>query len=386
MPEIHELFKAMKSKEASDLHLTSNEVPMVRIHADLQPLAGADKIPAETMKTLLFEIIPSLNKEEFEKDGDTDFAYFAEGVGRYRVSYFQERCGPGAVFRLIPERIPSAEELNLPKSVLDLCFLTRGLVLLTGPAGCGKSTTMATMVDYVNQNREDHVITIEDPIEFVHTNNSCLVNQREFRRHTQSFKRALRAALREDPDIVMIGELRDLETFEIALETAETGHLVFGSLHTTTAAATVDRIINQFPADRQSQIRVMLSGSLKGVISQVLCKKVDKGRLAAMEILLVNPAIATAIRESKTYQIPSSIQVGAKQGMRLMNDALLELVRKKLVDPEEALNKAANREEMLEKLQTAGIPVTVPAHESSNGKPAVDGSPVKPALNPASHY
>src|SRR5439155_13900314 len=227
--------------------------------------------------------------------------------------------------------IRTPDELGLPPQVLDLCSLTKGLVLVTGPTGSGKSTTLAALIDYVNQNRTDHIITIEDPIEFVHENKKCLVNQREVHSHTDSFKDALRAALREDPDVVLVGELRDLETIAIAVETAETGHLVFGTLHTTTAASTVDRVIDQFPSDRQSQIRIMLSESLKGVISQTLCKKIGGGRAAALEVLIVTSAVSNLIRESKTFQIASMMQVGKAVGMIGLNDALMELVTKKLV-------------------------------------------------------
>ena len=249
----------------------------------------------------------------------------------------------GAVFRVIPSKILTSDELGLSPQLLQLCHLSKGLVLVTGPTGSGKSTTLCAMVDYINRTRQDHVITIEDPIEFVHDNKQCLINQREVHTHTEGFKDALRAALREDPDIVLVGEMRDLETVAIAIETAETGHLVFGTLHTSTAASTVDRIIDQFPADRQSQIRVMLSESLKGVIAQTLCRKVGGGRIAALEVLIVNTAISNLIREGKTFQIPSMMQVGKALGMQTLNDALADLVRNKLVAPEEAYVKAVDK-------------------------------------------
>jgi twitching motility protein PilT len=249
----------------------------------------------------------------------------------------------GAVFRVIPSRIMTAEELNLSPHVLKLCGLTKGLVLVTGPTGSGKSTTLSAMIDHVNRTRDDHIITMEDPIEFVHPNQRCLVNQREVHTHTASFKDALRAALREDPDVLLVGEMRDLETIAIAIETAETGHLVFGTLHTTTAVSTVDRIIDQFPPERQSQVRVMLSESLKGVIAQTLCRKVSGGRAAALEVLLVNPAISNLIREGKTFQIQSMMQVGKASGMTTLNESLAELVRSGAVAPEEALAKAVDK-------------------------------------------
>ena len=251
--------------------------------------------------------------------------------------------GCGAVFRVIPNKILTAEQLGLSPHILKLCQLNKGLVLVTGPTGSGKSTTLCAMIDYINRTRQEHIITIEDPIEFVHQSQQCLINQREVRTHTDSFKRALRAALREDPDIILVGELRDLETIAIAIETAETGHLVFGTLHTTTAASTVDRVIDQFPADRQAQIRVMLSESLRGVIAQTLCRKIGGGRVAALEVLIATPAISNLIREGKTFQIASMMQVGRGAGMVTLNDALIELVTKKLVSPDEAYAKSVDK-------------------------------------------
>jgi twitching motility protein PilT len=313
------------------------------------------------MHKLLSEIAPKAKWQEFEQCGDADFAYELPGTARFRANYFVDHRGLGAVFRVIPSKILSVTDLGLPPAVMEMCKLSKGLVLVTGPTGSGKSTTLAAMVDHINESRRDHIITIEDPIEFVYPPKSCLINQREVKRHTKSFKAALRAALREDPDIVLIGEMRDLETVEIALETAETGHLVFGTLHTTTAASTVDRLIDQFPADRQDQIRTMLASSLKGVVSQVLCKKIPKGRAAALEILVVNSAVSSCIREAKTFQIPSAMQVGGKIGMRLMNDSLLELVKKKLVDPAEAMMKTTDKQDLMAKLQGAGEIKMAPA-------------------------
>jgi twitching motility protein PilT len=279
-----------------------------------------------------------------------------------------DRKGTGAVFRVIPANILTAEQLGLSPAILQLCRLTKGLVLVTGPTGSGKSTTLCAMVDYINRLRQDHIITIEDPIEFVHENQSCLINQREVHTHTESFKHALRAALREDPDIVLVGEMRDLETVAIAIETAETGHLVFGTLHTTTAASTVDRIIDQFPTDRQSQIRVMLSESLRGVIAQNLCRKIGGGRVAALEVLIITPAIANLIREAKTFQIPSMMQVGKAIGMVSLNDALMDLVTKKLVAPEEAYSKSVDKPGFEAALKRASIVLKAP--QSPPGAPA----------------
>jgi twitching motility protein PilT len=357
MAWIDALFERMVQSGASDLHMTSTLVPMFRLHGDMVPVQGCPVITPEQMQTVLFEIAPADNKKEFGESNDTDFAYELPGQARFRANLFRDHRGPGGVFRQIPSKIASAEQLGLPKAIIDLCHLSKGLVLVTGPTGSGKSTTLAAMIDHINESRAEHIITIEDPIEFVHPSKRCLVNQREVHKHTGSFKRALRAALREDPDIVLVGEMRDLETIEIAIETAETGHLVFGTLHTTTAASTVDRIIDQFPADRQSQIRTMLASSLKGVVAQTLLKKNGGGRVAGLEILIVNNAIGSNIREGKTHQIPSAMQMGGKLGMRLMNDALFELVKSKTVDPVEAYLKAVHKEDLLKKCQSAGIVV-----------------------------
>ena len=325
-PEINVLLRKMFQMGASDLHITSNHRPLIRLHGDMQELSDQPVITPDRMNALLGGIMPPHNAAQFEDTHDTDFAHEIAGLARFRVNVFLDRFGMGAVFRTIPMEIVTAEKLGLSKEILDLCFLSKGLVLVTGPTGSGKSTTLCALVDYINRHRKDHIITIEDPIEFVHQNKNCLINQREVHVHTKSFANALRAALREDPDIVLVGEMRDLETIAIAIETAETGHLVFGTLHTTTAASTVDRIIDQFPADRQSQIRTMLASSLKGVISQTLCKKIGGGRVAAMEVLFVNSAVSNLIREGKIYQIPSVMQTAKGQGMALLNEALFKYV------------------------------------------------------------
>jgi twitching motility protein PilT len=375
MAWIDELFKRMVEVGASDLHMTSGQRPCFRQSGDIVPIDACPAITAEQMQGILLEITPDRNRAEYEQSNDTDFAYEIEGLARFRANLFMDRNGPGAVFRQIPSEVLTAQQLNLPKAALDLCMLSKGLVVVTGPTGSGKSTTLAAMIDHVNKTRSDHIITIEDPIEFVHRQQKCLINQREVHRHTQGFKRALRAALREDPDIVLVGEMRDLETIEIAIETAETGHLVFGTLHTNTAASTIDRIIDQFPADRQNQIRTMLSSSLKGVIAQTLCKKKPKGRVAALEILVVNTAVAANIREGKTHGILSAMQMGGKLGMRLLNDSLLDLVKAGTVDPTEAYVKAVNKEELLNKFQSNGIKADVSVH-------AVE-EPAAPAAPPA---
>ena len=343
-PAIDRLFHLMVAAKASDLHLSSGMAPMVRKDGKIRPLEpDAAPLNHEQMVALLEPIMPEPNRAEFAKRNDTDFAYEIRGLARFRANVFQDRRGRGAVFRVIPAKILSAEDLGLSPAILNLCRLNKGLVLVTGPTGSGKSTTLCAMIDYINKTRDDHIITIEDPIEFVHENKKCLINQREVGTHTAGFKEALRAAMREDPDIMLVGELRDLETVAIAIETAETGHLVFGTLHTTTAASTVDRVIDQFPTEQQAQIRIMLSESLKGVIAQNLCRKIGGGRVAALEVLLVNSAISNLIREAKTFQIPSMMQVGRASGMVALNDALMDLVTKKLVEPEEAYAKSVDK-------------------------------------------
>jgi twitching motility protein PilT len=359
---IDELFRAMCVAGASDLHVSVDLPPMVRKDGQMIPLDinAAPLSPADVTR-LLTEIVPGKNRAEFEQRHDSDFAYDIEGLARFRGNIFMDRKGMGAVFRIIPTKILTAEELGLSAPILQLCKLNKGLVLVTGPTGSGKSTTLCALVDYVNRTRNDHIITIEDPIEFVHETNRCVIHQREVHTHTNSFKDALRAALREDPDIILVGELRDLETVAIAIETAETGHLVFGTLHTTTAISTVDRIIDQFPSDRQAQIRVMLSESLRGVIAQVLCRKIGGGRVAALEVLLVNPAISNLIREGKTFQIASMMQVGKGAGMVTLNDALMELVTKQLTSPEEALAKATDKAGFEALLKRAGAAAHPPS-------------------------
>jgi twitching motility protein PilT len=369
-PRIDTLFRAMVDVGASDLHLSVGSAPMVRKDGRMQPLDPAMAPLTGPMVTeLLAPILPDKNRQEFAERHDTDFAYEIPGLARFRSNVFEDRRGPGAVFRVIPARILTAEQLGLSPHIMQLCHLSKGLVLVTGPTGSGKSTTLCAMVDYVNRVRQDHIITIEDPIEFVHENQSCLINQREVGTHTESFKGALRAALREDPDILLVGELRDLETVAIAIETAETGHLVFGTLHTTTAASTVDRIIDQFPADRQAQIRTMLSESLRGVIAQTLCRKVGGGRVAALEVLIATQAVSNLIREGKTFQIASIMQVNKAAGMVSLNDALMDLVTKKLVAPEEALSKAVDKAGLDALLKRAGINVAPPGGASRPAPP-----------------
>jgi twitching motility protein PilT len=355
--EIDRLLLLMLERKASDLHLATTAPPMLRVDGEMVPISGERPFDRESIQRVILPIVPSRNREEFMRTRDSDFAYELPGRARFRVNLFTDLRGMGAVFRVIPSKILSTDDLGLPKELLSLCALPKGLVLVTGPTGSGKSTTLAALIDYINRTRSAHVITIEDPVEFVHPNKKSLINQRQVGEHTESFKRALRAALREDPDIVLLGEMRDLETVSIAIETAETGHLVFGTLHTSSAPSTIDRIIDQYPPEQQNQIRVMLSSSLKGVICQMLCKKIGGGRVAALEVMFSLPSIANLIRESKIFQIPSIMQTGRKQGMRLLNDSLLQLAKDGIVTPEEALSKSYDRSTLTTLMQQHNIPI-----------------------------
>jgi twitching motility protein PilT len=359
---IEELLRELVRDHGSDLHLRVNEPPIMRVHGELVRRDQRPVIRADELHSMVCSIMPDRNYEEFMKVNDTDFAHEIEGVARFRVNAFKDHKGTGAVLRVIPATVATVEEMGITPEVQNLCYLTKGLVLVTGPTGSGKSTTLCALIDLVNRSRSDHVITIEDPIEFVHQNKKCVITQRQVGVHTNSFKAALRAALREDPDIVLVGELRDLETISIALETAETGHLVFGTLHTTTAVGTIDRVIDQFPADRQAQIRVMLADTLKGVISQTLCKKIGGGRVAAREILLSVPAVSNLIREGKAFQIPSVMQTSRKLGMIQLGDVLIDLVDQGLVEPKEAYMKSTDKNSFIAMLKNRGHDITfVPA-------------------------
>jgi twitching motility protein PilT len=352
---IEELLRTLVGMKGSDLHICAGSPPMIRHDGEIKVLTDRAPLNASDSEKLLWPMAPERNREEFQRRHDTDFAYEIAGLARFRCNFFMDRKGMGGVFRQIPSKIITAEEMGISREILQLCHLPKGLVLVTGPTGSGKSTTLCALIDYINRNRTDHIITIEDPLEFVHENKKCLINQRQVGEHTDSFKGALRAALREDPDIVLVGEMRDLETVAIAIETAETGHLVFGTLHTSSAPSTVDRIIDQFPADRQGQIRVMLAESLKGVISQMLCKKIGGGRVPVLEVLIGTPSVANLIRESKIFQIPSIMQTGKKYGMCLMNESFTDLVKKKIVDPQEAYAKAFDKPGLLSMLKKAGV-------------------------------
>ena len=339
MAKIDALFKLMNEQGASDLHLISGSQPIFRIHGDMERV-DHKSLENDELKDMLYEIAPDNKKKLFEETGDVDFAYEITGLARYRANFFQQRWGVGAVFREIPSEILTAEQLDLPGGITKLAMLHEGMVLVTGPTGSGKSTTLAAMVDHINKNKKCHIITVEDPVEFIHRGQSSVVNHREVGVHTKSFKSALRGALREDPDIILVGEMRDLETIELALEAASTGHLVFGTLHTQNATKTIDRVIDVFPAHQQAQIRTSLSESLKGVVAQKLLKRIDqKGRVAVFEILMVTSAVSNLIRESKTFQIPSAIQTGKKYGMQSLDDAILAELKAKKISPEDAYDK-----------------------------------------------
>jgi len=355
---IDDLLQTLVEWKASDLHVSAGSPPMLRHDGEMKALPEREPLSAVETERILLPMAPERNLEEFRRRHDTDFAYEIVGLARFRCNLFVDRHGVGGVFRVIPNQILPAEEMGLAPEILNLCHLPKGLVLVTGPTGSGKSTTLAALVDYMNRTRSDHIITIEDPLEFVHENKRCLINQRQVGEHTDSFKDALRAALREDPDIVLVGELRDLETVAIAIETAETGHLVLATLHTSSAPSTVDRIIDQFPADRQQQIRVMLSESLKGVISQILVRKTGGGRVPAFEVLIGIPSVGNLIREGKIFQIPSIMQTGKQHGMCLMNDSLAELVKRGVTEPQEAYAKAVDKPGLLNQLKKHNIDVS----------------------------
>jgi twitching motility protein PilT len=335
MARIDGLFKLLKEQGASDLHLSTDTPPIFRLHGEMV-LQNFKSLTHDELKGLLYEILTEKQKAKFEEKHDLDFAYEISGLARFRGNLLMQHRGIGAVFRIIPSKILSADDLKLPEGVTRMTKLKKGLVLVTGPTGSGKSTTLAAMIDLINSTRREHILTLEDPLEFIHENKMSLVRQRQIGEHTEGFTSALRAALREDPDVILVGEMRDLETIGLAISAAETGHLVFGTLHTNSAPKTIDRIIDVFPTDQQSQIRAMLSESLKGVVCQQLLKTADgKGRVAALEIMHGTPAVANLIREAKTFQIPSIIQTAKKDGMQLMDQHLLDLLKTRQVTPEE---------------------------------------------------
>ncbi|MBI1842812.1 MAG: type IV pilus twitching motility protein PilT [Verrucomicrobia bacterium] len=348
MAKIDAFFNLMMEQKASDLHLSSGNPPILRINGELERV-DYPPLESDTLKALLYEITPEYKVKIFEETGDVDFGYEIANISRFRANFFNQKNGVAAVFRQIPNKVLSFEDFEkfdapLPAVLKKFAMLHRGLVLVTGPTGSGKSTTLASMIDYANKNRKDHILTVEDPIEFVHESKNSLINHREVGVHTKSFSSALKGALREDPDIILVGEMRDLETIELAITAASTGHLVFGTLHTQSAAKTVDRIIDVFPADQQNKIRATLSEALKGIVAQNLFKRIDKkGRVAALEILVFTTAIANLVREGKTHQLPGMIQVGKKLGNQPLDDSIMEHLRMKRVSPEDAYDKCLDK-------------------------------------------
>ena len=336
MAQIDAFFKLMNDQGASDLHMVAGQQPILRIRGEMERVKYK-VLGDDDLKTMLYEICPEPKIKLFEETGDIDFGYHIPGLARYRANFFQQKYGIAAVFREIPSEILTCEQLGLPKVITKLATLPKGLILCTGPTGSGKSTTLAAIIDEINSTRSDHILTVEDPIEFVHKSKKCLVNHREVGTHTKSFSSALRGALREDPDVILVGEMRDLETIALAMEAAMTGHVVFGTLHTMNAMKTVDRIIEIFPADQQGQVRSTLADALKAVVSQMLFKRIDKkGRCAAQEILICTPAVRNLIREAKTYQIPSAMQTGKKYGMATLDDTIEDLLKKRMINPDDA--------------------------------------------------
>ncbi len=345
MAEIDKFFNYMVENNISDLHISSGSRPLFRQFGELKP-ASDQILTHDVVKKLLYEILNEEQTQVFDERNDLDFAHELTGLARFRVNYFMQQRGMSGAFRLIPTTVKSLDTLGFPEILKSFAALARGLVLVTGPTGCGKSTTLAAMVDHINKTRSDHIVTIEDPIEFVHTSDQCLIHHRQVGIHTKSFSGALRASLREDPDIIMLGEMRDLETIELAITAAETGHLVFATLHTSSAPKTIDRVIDAFPAGQQAQIRTMLSESLKGIVCQQLLKRTDKpGRVAALEILVVNTAVSNLIREGKIFQIPSVIQTGKQLGMQMLDTAIMKYYKDGVISAEEAYYKSNDKQQ-----------------------------------------
>lgn len=353
MAQIDGFFKLMNDEGASDLHMVSGQQPVLRVRGDMERVKF-NRLENDALRAMLYEICPEEKIRVFEETGDVDFGYEIPGMARYRCNYFQQKNGVGAVFREIPSDIMTVEQLGLPKVISRLAQLPKGLVLVTGPTGSGKSTTLAAIIDECNRTRKDHILTIEDPVEFVHQSQQCIINHREVGTHTKSFSAALRGALREDPDIILVGEMRDLETISLAMEAAMTGHLVFGTLHTLNAMKTVDRVIEIFPANQQGQVRSTLADALRAVVSQTLFKRVDvKGRCAALEILIANSAVRNLIREGKTFQILSSMQTGKKFGMQTLDDAIEDLLVKKRISADAAYANSIEKARFLKYLKRA---------------------------------
>jgi twitching motility protein PilT len=354
MPKIDKLLEIVKSADASDLHLVAGTAPLVRVHGKLQRTRHRD-LSDDEVKRLVYEILTDEQIRRFEKSGDLDLAYGVEGLGRFRVNIYKTYAGIGGAIRIIPQQPPDLRALGFSEAVCDLAESSAGLILVTGPTNSGKTTTLAAMVEHMNSNSSRHIITLEDPVEYIHTNKNSLISQRQIGLHSESFARGLRAALREDPDVILVGEMRDLETIAMAITAAEVGLLVMGTLHTRSASASVDRVIEVFPVEQQQQIRVMLADSLRGIVSQQLPRRADgRGRVAAYELLVRTTSIASMIREQKTYQIPTAIQTGRKQGMQLMDTHLQELVESGQITPEESMKCAADPSKFKDAAAMAG--------------------------------
>jgi twitching motility protein PilT len=344
MARIDAILKLVKDQGASDLHLTTGSPPMIRLHGEITPIPH-EPLSREACELLLFELMDAGTRARYERDRDVDFSYEVPGIARARCNIFEHSKGPAGAFRMLPSEVPTLEQLGLPAPLTRFTELPRGLVVVTGPPGTGKSSTLAALIDHINRSMRKHILTLEDPIEFRHANQNCLVTQREVGRNTPSFAKALHAALREDPDVIMLGEMRDVETMSLAMTAAATGQLVFGTLHTMSATQTVDRILDSFDGDRQTQARLMLSESLRAVLAQRLLPRADgHGRVLAMEVLVGTPAVSALVREKKTFQLPSVLQTGRKEGMQTMDDALAALVREGVVKASDAAPHASSSE------------------------------------------
>ncbi len=362
MAQIDAFFKLMNEQEASDLHLAAGKQPVLRVRGELERVKYKP-LDNDTLKSMLYEITPEHKIKVFEETGDVDFAYEIPGLARYRANFFRQNNGVAAAFREIPGKILTCEDLGLPPVIKQLATLPRGLVLVTGPTGSGKSTTLAAIIDEANKTRKDHIITVEDPIEFVHVSKKAMINHREVGIHTRSFAAALRGALREDPDIIMVGEMRDLETIDLAIEASLTGHLVFSTLHTSSAPKTIDRVIEVFPHDQQAQVRSTLADGIRAVICQSLFRRTgqrpgEMGRVAALEIMIGTPAVRNLIREQKIFQIPSAIQTGKKYGMQSLDDAILELLMQRKISAEEAYAKCNDKSKFIQYLKNPPLDFT----------------------------
>ncbi|MBI4514508.1 MAG: type IV pilus twitching motility protein PilT [Deltaproteobacteria bacterium] len=367
--DITQLLTFAHQQGASDVHLSACEPPMLRLHGDMKRLEY-QPLTAEEVRHMVFDIMSDVTRKNYDETHDVDFSFELGDIARFRVNVFRQRKGDAAVFRLIPSKVMTMEQLGLPPVLREICDKEKGLVLVTGPTGSGKSTSLAAMIDYINSTYEGHILTIEDPIEFVHESKKCLINQRELGPHTLSFANALRGALREDPDVILVGEMRDLETISLALTAAETGHLVFATVHTSSAPKTVDRIIDVFPASQQEQIRTMFAESIQAVITQTLLKQRVGGRIAALEILMGTPAVRNLIREGKVHQLPSAMQTGQAVGMQTLDMALVDMVNKGLVTREEAQSRTLT-------------PNLFGASAGGDGRPNLRPRPVAPMVGRA---